>query len=198
MRNDRPLIYHMQSAITFFKSNNLLVLLNTHHRHLDHNTSNPIGMYNMDADKNAELIYHVADITAAYVGNNTVAPSEVGQLIEQVWNTLSGLGAPPAPATEVNRLPAVSIRASIRNDRITCLHCGRQFKSMKRHIKAAHGETSEEYRRRWGLPHDYPLVAPDYAATRSALALENGLGRRPAEPEPVAPPQRPARGKAKA
>ena len=122
------------------------------------------------------LITLTSDIVAAHVSNNNVPVEQVSALISSVFDALSGLGAEPV-AVEAPREPAVSIRASVKPDHVTCLECGRQMKMLKRHLSADHGLSVDEYRQRWGLSASHPLVAPNYAATRADLAKKIGLGR---------------------
>ncbi|MBE5075125.1 MucR family transcriptional regulator [Erythrobacteraceae bacterium E2-1 Yellow Sea] len=126
------------------------------------------------------LITLTSDIVAAHVSNNNVAVEDVPQLITSVFGALSGLGGetstPEAPPE-----PAVSIRTSIKKDHIVCLDCGKKMKMLKRHLSTEHGMTPDEYRARWNLGPDYPLVAPDYANTRRDLAKKIGLGRKPGQ-----------------
>lgn len=126
------------------------------------------------------LLDHVADIVSAHVSNNAVAAADLPGLIQSVYASLAALGQAPEPATE-ERKPAVSIRASVKPDAVTCLECGEKMKMLKRHIGAEHSMTPAEYRTRWSLPADYPMVAPDYAAKRKELAVRNGLGRKPGQ-----------------
>lgn len=135
------------------------------------------------SDKN---LVPTADIVAAFVANNAISASDLTGLIGSVYAALGGLGQPVAvPPTEL--VPAVPIKKSVTPDFIVCLDDGRKFKSMKRHL-AGLGMTPDEYRAKWGLPLDYPMVAPNYTAKRSALAISNGLGRKSAPV--VAPPKR--------
>ena len=127
-----------------------------------------------------DLVSLTADITSAYLGNNTVATSDVADLIGSIHHALQQAGSPTAPATSKQE-PAVSIRASVKPDAITCLECGQKSKMLKRHLQTAHGLAPAEYREKWGLPRDYPLVASNYAAQRSTLAKTIGLGRKKAE-----------------
>jgi predicted transcriptional regulator len=116
-----------------------------------------------------------ADIVAAYVSRNSVTPSGLPALIESIHQALSKLGTvEPMPSTEA-LVPAVPIRKSISPGFLICLDDGKKFKSLKRHL-ASHGMTPDQYRAKWNLPKEYPMVAPDYAATRSALAKSIGLG----------------------
>ena len=124
----------------------------------------------------AALVEMTAEIVSAYVANHAVSPGDISDLIRSVHQTLDGLGqapeAPPAPLT-----PATSIKKSITDDAIICLEDGKAFKSLKRHLTTKYGMTPDEYRKKWGLPADYPMVAPNYAKQRSELARKMGLGR---------------------
>jgi len=129
-----------------------------------------------------------ADVVAAYVANNSVAAGDLPQLIASVHQTFSALLSPPPPEAE-KPIPAVPIRKSITPDYLISLEDGKSYKSMKRHLGRL-GLTPAEYRTKWGLPHDYPMVAPNYAKQRSELAKALGLGqqrRKPPEPSPSAP-----------
>jgi predicted transcriptional regulator len=131
------------------------------------------------------LLTLAADIVSAHVSNNTVAPVDVPRLIESVYASLAGLGR-EAPVEE-KREPAVSIRASVKPDTLTCLECGAKMKMLKRHLASDHGLTPADYRARWGLAADYPMVAADYAARRKELAVKIGLGRKQKVEETPAP-----------
>lgn len=124
-----------------------------------------------------ELLGLTTQIVAAHVSNNTVAVNDLPQLIEQVYNTLSSVGQEAKPEPE-RPTPAVAIKKSIQPDYIVCLEDGKKLKMLKRHLKTAYNMTPEEYRERWGLAPDYPMVAPNYAKQRSKLAKEIGLGTR--------------------
>jgi predicted transcriptional regulator len=117
-----------------------------------------------------------ADIVAAYVSRNSVTPSGLPALIESIHLALSNLGAVEAVPEAEALVPAVAIRKSITPGVLICLDDGKKFKSLKRHL-ASHGMTPDQYRTKWNLPKDYPMVAPDYAAKRSALAKSIGLGQ---------------------
>jgi len=135
------------------------------------------------SEDNADLLELTADIVSAYAGNNSVRASDLPDLIRSVYGALGDIQAPPAQP-DVRKDPAVSIKKSITPDAIICLEDGRKFKSLKRHLRTAYGLTPEQYRTKWGLPNDYPMVAPAYAAARSALARKMGLGhggRQPAK-----------------
>ena len=126
------------------------------------------------------LLDHVADIVSAHVSNNSVSANDLPGLIQSVYASLASLGQVPEPTEEV-RIPAVSVRASLKPDAVTCLDCGAKFKMLKRHLGTDHGMTPADYRARWNLPADYPMAAPDYAAMRADLARKNGLGRKPGQ-----------------
>ena len=129
--------------------------------------------------EHSELLTLTSDIVSAHVSNNAVASTELPQLIETVFSTLSKLGT-PEPEPEVELKPAVPIKKSVTDDHIICLEDGKKLKMLKRHLKTAYGMTPEDYRAKWGLPPDYPMVAPNYAAKRQELAKKIGLGRKKA------------------
>lgn len=132
----------------------------------------------MDTVEHDDLVQLTADIVSAYVANNKVGTADLGKLIEDVHGALQRApGAQAAPEPEP-REPAVSIRRSITPDYIVCLEDGKKFKSLKRHLQGEHGLTPDEYRSKWGLSRDYPMVAPNYAKARSDLAKSMGLGRK--------------------
>ena len=119
-----------------------------------------------------------ANIVSAYVSNNTVASAEIPNLITQVYSALmrisSGQTAPPAEPLK----PAVAVKRSVTPEYIVCLEDGKKFKSLKRHLRTQYNMTPEQYREKWGLPPDYPMVAPNYAEARSQLAKKMGLGQQ--------------------
>jgi predicted transcriptional regulator len=129
----------------------------------------------------------VAKIVAAYVGNNSVASADLPGVISSVYRAIVGAGADPAAPEVEQQKPAVSVRKSIAPDYLVCLEDGKKLKMLKRHLMTAYGMTPDQYRAKWQLPNDYPMVAPNYAATRSALARSIGLGRRAAPPPEPAP-----------
>ena len=138
----------------------------------------------------SNLIELTADVVAAYVSKNPVPVADLPSLIGQVNSALKA-AANGAPEPENQALkPAVPIRKSVTPDYIISLEDGKKFKSLKRHLAMHYNLTPEEYRARWGLPKDYPMVAPNYAAARSALAKTMGLGRKHKEPEKPAPTKR--------
>lgn len=126
------------------------------------------------------LITLTSDIVAAHVSNNDVTVDDVPTLIANVYAALSGLGTAKA-AEEEKPEPAVSVRVSVKRDHIVCLDCGKKMKVLKRHLSTEHEMTPEEYRQRWDLSSDYPMVAPAYADTRRDLAKKIGLGRKPGQ-----------------
>ena len=136
-------------------------------------------MATIEHDLSETLITLTSDIVAAHVSNNSVGVDDVPALIQNVYGALASLGV--APQVEAKPEPAVSVRSSIKNDHIVCLEDGKKMKMLKRHLMTDHGLTPAEYRARWGLPADYPMVAPDYAEKRRALAKEIGLGRKPGQ-----------------
>lgn len=127
---------------------------------------------------NTELLELASDIVAAYVGNNAVVVNDLPQLIVDVHDALKKAAAGGAEVPAEPLKPAVPIRRSVTPDHIICLEDGQKFKSLKRHLRTHHDLTPEEYREKWGLPADYPMVAPNYAAARSALAKKMGLGQQ--------------------
>jgi predicted transcriptional regulator len=124
-----------------------------------------------------KLLELTADIVGAYVAKNPMPASGLPDFIASVNASLSSLGNPPPEAA---LQPAVNPKRSVHADYIVCLEDGKRFKSLKRHLMTHYGLSPEEYRAKWGLPHDYPMVAPNYAAARSELAKKMGLGRKPA------------------
>jgi predicted transcriptional regulator len=129
-----------------------------------------------DNDKNGELLALTAKIVAAHVANNTVSLADLPALIAQVHQALRGIDSPVAVAPRLD--PVVPIKKSVTPDYIICLEDGKKLKMLKRHLKTAYKLTPEQYRERWGLPADYPMVAPNYARQRSQLARDLGLGTK--------------------
>ncbi len=121
----------------------------------------------------------VADIVSAHVGNNSVAISDLPLLIQNVHGALTALAGPATPAAPARQEPAVSVRASVKPDYIVCLEDGTKLKMLKRYLMAHYQMTPDDYRVKWALPKDYPMVAPSYAAQRRDLAKKIGLGRKP-------------------
>lgn len=137
----------------------------------------------MDAseyDRTETLITLTSDIVAAHVSNNSVSSDEVASLIGSVYSALAGLGQEPV-VEEPAREPAVSIRASVKPDYLVCLEDGKKLKMLRRYLRTNYDMSPEDYRERWNLPADYPMVAPNYAETRRELAKKIGLGRKPGQ-----------------
>ena len=135
----------------------------------------------MDTDNNhyqSDIVELAAEIVASYVAHNSVPASELAHLIHNVHSALTSLGQPVVEEVK-NQEPAVSVKKSVTPDYIICLEDGKKFKSLKRHLRTHFNLTPEQYREKWGLPADYPMVAPNYAEKRRALAKKIGLGRAP-------------------
>ena len=132
----------------------------------------------MSEELTNELLSLTADIVAAHVANNNVSTNEVPQLIVQVHAALTGL-TEPKKAEEPELQPAVPVRSSVKHDYIVCLEDGKKLKMLKRYLRTNYNMTPEEYRTKWKLPRDYPMVAPAYAEQRRGLAKQIGLGRKP-------------------
>jgi predicted transcriptional regulator len=130
-----------------------------------------------DQTSHSDLLALTTEIVSSHVSNNTVAQSDIPSLIEQVFRSLSGLGG-NSPISAERPQPVVPIKKSVTPDYIVCLEDGKKLKMLKRHLKTAYNMTPEEYRERWGLPADYPMVAPSYAKQRSRLAKDIGLGTK--------------------
>lgn len=133
-------------------------------------------------ERNVDLVNLTAQIVASYAASNSVTQADLTGLIASVHSSLTKIGAEPEPSVEA-LVPAVPIKKSITADFLICLEDGRKFKTLKRHL-AKFGLTPEEYRAKWNLPADYPMVAPNYAESRSQLAKSMGLGRK-AAPAPI-------------
>jgi predicted transcriptional regulator len=124
----------------------------------------------------SNITEHTATITAAYLGNNMVAVDQIPAIIASVHAALGGVGTPTNTSLPVVMKPAVPVRRSVQPHAITCLDCGYQGQMLKRHLMALHALRPDDHRTRWGLPPEYPVVAPNYAVKRSALAKQIGLG----------------------
>ena len=133
-----------------------------------------------------ELLEMTADIVSAYVGNNSVSADALPSLIANIHAALSGVSNGPVEAEPEPKEPAVPIRKSIAPDFLICLEDGRKFKSLKRHLRTKYDMSPEDYRAKWNLPKDYPMVAPNYAKARSDLAKQMGLGQGGRKPARVA------------
>lgn len=130
-----------------------------------------------DKIENAEIMELTAEIVASYVSNNTVAGGDLAGVIHDVYRALSTLGTAAKQSDRPN--PSVPVKKSVMPDYIVCLEDGKKLKMLKRHLMTAYSMTPEDYRERWGLPADYPMVAPNYAKHRSSLAKKIGLGTKP-------------------
>jgi predicted transcriptional regulator len=131
-----------------------------------------------DVSFEPDLVDLTADIVSAYVGNNTVAASDLPGLIASVHSALTSTVQGHQEPTAEELVPAVPVKKSVLGDYIICLEDGKRFKSLKRHLRTHFDMTPEDYRAKWNLPADYPMVAPNYAAARSDLARKMGLGRK--------------------
>jgi predicted transcriptional regulator len=147
----------------------------------------------MDESNSQLIVEKTSQIVAAFVSNNETSTAELPTLIQAVHRALSGISS-GAPEPEARKDPAVSVRRSVTPDYLICLEDGRKFKSLKRHLRTKYDMSPEDYRAKWGLAKDYPMVAPNYAAARSALAKNMGLGKGGRQP-PKASPARAKRGK---
>ena len=131
-----------------------------------------------DNTATSNFIQLTAEIVSAYVSNNTVPSGDIPALINQVHAALTRVSGAPGEASVEPLKPAVSVKRSITPEHIVCLEDGKKFKSLKRHLRTQYNMTPEQYRDKWSLPADYPMVAPNYAAARSQLAKQMGLGQQ--------------------
>lgn len=129
----------------------------------------------------AELLALTTDIVSSYVSKNIVPAADLPKLIQTVHSSLTGLGLKAEEVKTAAAEPAVPIKKSIKQDVVICLECGKGFKSLRRHLNTNHDQTPDEYRLKWSLPADYPMVAPEYSEARSSLAKTMGLGQRRAK-----------------
>jgi predicted transcriptional regulator len=132
----------------------------------------------MEEVNRSNLIELTAEIISAYVSNNTVVAADLPGIIGEVHDALSRASQQPGQPEREEPRPAISVKKSVTPDYIICLEDGKKFKSLKRHLRTHYNLSPEEYREKWDLPHDYPMVAPNYAAARSQLAKQMGLGTR--------------------
>jgi predicted transcriptional regulator len=139
--------------------------------------------------ENEKLVELTADIVAAHVANNSVSVGDMPTLVQKIYEALAGLDQSSQAAAKQDKTPVVSVRASIKPDFLVCMECGGKHKMLKRHLMNAHNMTPDQYRTDYGLPREYPMVAPNYSEQRRSLAHSIGLGRRraPAAPEGGAP-----------
>jgi len=151
----------------------------------------------MSDQAGVDVLGLTAQIVSAHVSNNQIGTDALPSLIQSVYRSLSGAGNAAEKAETPAREPAVPIKKSVFPDYIICLEDGKKLKMLKRHLQTSYGLTPDAYRAKWGLPREYPMVAPNYAATRSSLAKKIGLGRKPApapQHEVTKVPARRARG----
>jgi len=126
----------------------------------------------------SELLKMTTEVVSAYLGNNVVLAAQIPEIIKSVFSSLSGLEEGKSEARQPAQKPAVPIKRSVTDDHIICLEDGKKLKMLKRHLRTTYNMTPDEYRAKWGLAADYPMVAPNYAKQRSAFAKKIGLGRR--------------------
>ena len=131
-----------------------------------------------------DLLRMSVEIVSAYVSNNSIAATQVPDVINTVYGALNSINGQTVFESPESQKPAVSVRRSVNPDYIVCLEDGKKLKMLKRHLRAAYGMSPDEYRAKWGLPSDYPMVAPNYALQRSAFAKKIGLGRKKGEKMP--------------
>ena len=145
----------------------------------------------MNMTEPAVLLAHTATIVAAFVGNNRADATELPGITKSVHDALAGIANPPEVPPPAELIPAVPVKKSVTQDHIVCLEDGKKFRSLKRHIGTVYGLSPDEYRAKWGLPKDYPMVAPGYSEIRSKLAKDIGLGNKVV----AAPESEPAKAK---
>jgi predicted transcriptional regulator len=141
------------------------------------------------SDPSNDNLTLTTEIVAAYVSNNAIAPPDLPNLIGVVFTALASLGKAGEPAPAERPEPAVPIKRSIAHEYLVCLEDGKKVKTLKRYLSTRYGMTPDDYRQRWGLPRDYPMVAPAYAEMRSAMARRIGLGRKKLAPAPAPAPE---------
>jgi predicted transcriptional regulator len=146
----------------------------------------------MSDKSETDLLSLTAQIVSAHIANNSVQASALPELISNVYQALTSVGAASAPP-ETKPEPAVPVKKSVFPDYLICLEDGKKLKMLKRHLMTSYGMTAEDYRERWDLPDNYPMVAPNYAQKRSSLAKAIGLGRKPQTAEPVTEARVPAK-----
>jgi predicted transcriptional regulator len=147
------------------------------------------------SDKSIDTLLLTGEVVSAYVSNNSVSRSDLLSLIASVHATLSGQASGSPKAKEIELVPAVPVKKSITPDYIICLEDGKKFKSLRRHLNTSYGLTPDQYRAKWRLPADYPMVAPNYAAARSKLAKKMGLGQARRKVEAMATPAKGGRAR---
>ena len=135
-----------------------------------------------DVDR-GEILRMAVEVVSSYVGRNQIAGDKIPELINTVYGSMAGLANPDGHEDQEVSKPAVAVRRSITPDYLICLEDGKKLKMLKRHLRTTYGMTPEEYRAKWKLPHDYPMVAPNYAKQRSEFAKNIGLGRKSGRPK---------------
>ncbi len=135
-----------------------------------------------DVDR-GEILRMAVEVVSSYVGRNQIAGDQIPELINTVYRSMAGLANPDGHKEQEASKPAVAVRRSVTPDYIICLEDGKKLKMLKRHLRTTYGMTPEEYRAKWKLPHDYPMVAPNYAKQRSEFAKNIGLGRKSSRPK---------------
>lgn len=135
-----------------------------------------------DVDR-GEILRMAVEVVSSYVGRNQIAGDQIPELINTVYRSMAGLANPDGHEDREVSKPAVAVRRSITPDYLICLEDGKKLKMLKRHLRTTYGMTPEEYRAKWKLPHDYPMVAPNYAKQRSEFAKNIGLGRKSGRPK---------------
>ncbi len=131
-----------------------------------------------------DILRMSVEIVSAYVSNNSISATQVPDVINTVYGALTSINGQTVAESGESQKPAISVRRSVNPDHIVCLEDGKKLKMLKRHLRAAYGMSPDEYRAKWGLPSDYPMVAPNYALQRSAFAKKIGLGRKKGEKMP--------------
>jgi predicted transcriptional regulator len=132
-----------------------------------------------------DILRMSVEIVSAYVSNNSISATQVPDVINTVYGALTSINGQTVAESGESQKPAISVRRSVNPDHIVCLEDGKKLKMLKRHLRAAYGMSPDEYRAKWGLPSDYPMVAPNYALQRSAFAKKIGLGRKKGEKMPL-------------
>lgn len=124
------------------------------------------------------MLQMTAQVVTAYVGNNNISGSQISDLVKSVYTSLSGLNDVQETSATIKKVPAIAVKRSIKADYLICLEDGKKLKMLKRHLRTTYGLSPDQYRLRWGLKSDYPMVAPNYAKQRSAFAKKIGLGKK--------------------
>jgi len=166
---------HMNRLVCY--SPNFSIFAKTMREKMD----SPLNTPESPTEEHDTVLEYTAEVVSAYVGNNPVSTTELPSLIGEVYGALIKARSSDSANAFANIKPAVPVKKSLNDDYLICLEDGKQFKSLKRHLRSHYDMSPEEYREKWGLPHDYPMVAPNYAKARSQLARNMGLGRKAGE-----------------